>query len=183
MSNARAWSPTVALAVLACVFAVACGEAQQAERSGAAPTRTHDRTPAETGAEGAGGPTAEEARGDAPDDPPRKRPASRSERSRKRFNAAVEKLPIRSGPLPIAQYITRGSGASVVARLEAHDFFCARSPEERTAAVKALYERAARRFRTAGVDFRLVVAELTDRLVGYEVYARADEGSVTLTAA
>lgn len=94
----------------------------------------------------------------------------------------MSRLPIRSGPLPIAQYITSGSSDNVVARLKAKDFFCGRSVAERITAVKALYQRAADRFRAAGADFRLTVAELTDRIVGYEIYARADEGSVMLTA-
>ena len=159
------------LALLALV-AAGCGSS-----SGGA-TGTTTAKPA-----GSGGATATTT---AAKPPARSAAAQRTARVQaRRYDRAFSALPYHAGPLPVAQTIVSEEQPDLlVARLSPQRFFCLGSAARRTAAIRAYYRRARAKVRTQGLtDLRLEVAPLGPTAEVTVVWARAERGRVTLSAA
>jgi hypothetical protein len=103
----------------------------------------------------------------------------------RRYDRAFSALPYRAGPLPVAQTIVSEEQPDLlVARLSPQRFFCLGSPARRAAAIRVYYRRARARVRAQGLtDLRLEVAPLGPTAEVSVLWARAEGGRVTLTAA
>jgi len=97
---------------------------------------------------------------------------------------AIDALPIREQPLPIAQYVTGAGDADIVARMKARDFSCHRTLNARRSAGASLYRRAAAALARYHVTrSTLAVGLLDNRAEHFMLFAHDNDGIVSLTAA